>query len=102
MVFYCELTTDNVDLTVLRGLCEDADVTCCLIWSCVVMVPMATHSSSQRAAAAALCRAEVCSANVEQMSQLGPSIDTLHIPFTTQQAVSWFALQRKHLVVNAT
>ncbi len=52
--------------------------------------------SSQRAAA--LCRAEVCAGNVKQLSQLGPSIDTLHIPFTTQHAADPFALQRKHLV----
>lgn len=54
--------------------------------------------SSQRAAA--LCRAEVCTGNVEQPSQLGLSLDTLHIPATTQQTVGPFALQRKHLVAN--
>lgn len=65
----------------------------------MVMVSMATHSSSQRAAA--LCRAEVRTGNVEQLSQLGLSIDTPHIPFTTQHAVSQFAQQRKHLLANA-
>lgn len=90
---------DNVDLAERRAACQDADVTCCLIWSCVATVPMATRSSSQRAAAS--CRAEVCTGNVEQLSQLGPSTDTLHVSFTTRHAVSQFTLQRRHLVANA-
>lgn len=36
---------------------------------------------------AAACRAEVCTGYVEQLSQLMLSIDTLHIPFTTQYIV---------------
>lgn len=37
---------DDTDLFVCRR-CDDADVTCCLIWSCMSVVPMATHGSSQ-------------------------------------------------------
>lgn len=68
-----------INVTTWTSLCEDADVTCCLIWSCVALVPMATHSSSQRAAAA-LCGAEVRTGNVEQLSQLRLSIDIQSIP----------------------
>lgn len=69
-------------------------------WSCVAVVTMATHSSSQ--GAAALCRVEVCSGNVELLSQLGPRTGILHVTLTPEHAVRQFTLQRKRLLETFT
>lgn len=55
---------------------------------------MATHSSSQQAAA--LCRVEVCSGNVEQLSQLGQRSDFLHVTLTSETVYA----TKKPLVAN--